>query len=194
MLWHAKIWNLSSLCVVFIIHNNNIYILNIHILSILVRHNDCPRDATRAWLWLDLIDEIIELSCPNAMFEIFGQLPPPRGKLAVIVRRYITQLFSFFFLCAVFSSFHTIGCEAYSFTTDGYGIFKVRTHLFRCVPYTRRGVRDKQGCTRVDSQRQKSCLSPCPTSGSNTGPSDLNSDALTTELHPPSFLWMFGPL
>ena len=28
-----------------------------------------------------------------------------------------------FFLCAVFSYFHTTGCEARSFTTDGYGIF-----------------------------------------------------------------------
>ena len=29
------------------------------------------------------------------------------------------------------------GCEAYSFTTDGYGIFNVQ-HTFGRVPYTRR--------------------------------------------------------
>ena len=29
--------------------------------------------------------------------------------------------------------------------------------------------------------RQKNCSSPCPTRESNPGPSDLNSDALTTE-------------
>ena len=43
----------------------------------------------------------------------------------------------------VFSCFDTTGCEAYSFTTDGYGIFNVHTNLFR-VPYTRRGIRHKQ--------------------------------------------------
>ena len=31
--------------------------------------------------------------------------------------------------CAVFSCFHTTGCEAYYFTTDGYGIFNVRANF-----------------------------------------------------------------
>ena len=30
---------------------------------------------------------------------------------------------------AVFSCFYTTGCDAYSFTTDGYGIVNVRTNL-----------------------------------------------------------------
>ena len=30
---------------------------------------------------------------------------------------------------AVFLCDHTTGCEAYSFTTDGYGIFNMRTNL-----------------------------------------------------------------
>ena len=57
----------------------------------------------------------------------------------------------------------TTGCEAYSFTTDGYGIFNVRTP-FGCVSYvyTRRRIRHTQVCTRVDSERQTNCSSPCP--------------------------------
>ena len=74
-------------------------------------------------------------------------------------------LCSFFFslLCAVFSCFHTTGCEAYSFTTDGYRIFNTRTNVGAC--HTHEGG---SGTNR----------------GSNTlhGSSDLNSDALTTEL------------
>ena len=51
------------------------------------------------------------------------------------------------FLC-----FHTTGCEAYSFTTDGNGTLNVRTHLGACCN-TRRGVSHKQVCTiRVDSE------------------------------------------
>ena len=49
-------------------------------------------------------------------------------------------------------------------------------------PYTRRKVRHKQGCIRVDSEGQKNCFSSCPARGSNLGFSDLNSDSLTTEL------------
>ena len=42
-------------------------------------------------------------------------------------------LFSFLFcfvivsLCAVFSCFHIVGCDAYTFTTDGYGIFYIQS-------------------------------------------------------------------
>ena len=66
--------------------------------------------------------------------------------------------------------------EAYSFMTDGYGIFNVRT-TFGYMLYSQRGVRYKQMCTRVDSEGYKNC----PTKGSNPGSSDLNCDALTTE-------------
>ena len=48
----------------------------------------------------------------------------PWGKRAAIVRRY--PAFSPP-LYAVFSCFHTTGCEAYSFATDRYGIFNVCT-------------------------------------------------------------------
>ena len=50
----------------------------------------------------------------------------PRGMRAAIVRRYPA---SFFPLCAEFVCFRTTGCEDYSFTTDGYRIFNVRTHV-----------------------------------------------------------------
>ena len=65
----------------------------------------------------------------------------------------------------MFSCFHTTNCEADSFTTDGYGIFKVRTNVGACR--THEGVaggggrggetgggggRHKQVCTRVDSE------------------------------------------
>ena len=78
---------------------------------------------------------------------------------------------------------YTTGSEAYSFTTDGYGIFNVRTN-FGCVPYIRRGVRHKTVCTRVDQEGQKEEEEknvPCPARGSNPGSLDLHYDALTTE-------------
>ena len=34
--------------------------------------------------------------------------------------------------CAAFLCFHTIGCEAYSFTTDGHGIFNLSKKLGAC--------------------------------------------------------------
>ena len=41
-------------------------------------------------------------------------------------------VFCFLPVSATLSCFHTTGCGAYSFTTDGYGIFNVRTHLGAC--------------------------------------------------------------
>ena len=52
----------------------------------------------------------------------------PRGKRAPIVR-WAIQLPP---PPLVFSCFHTTVCEAYSFKTDGYGIFNVRTHVGAC--------------------------------------------------------------
>ena len=60
-----------------------------------------------------------------------------------------------------------------------------RAQIWVLAVYTRRGVRHKQVCTRVDSEEQKNGLSPCPTRGSNPGSSDSNSNAETTELRPP---------
>ena len=42
----------------------------------------------------------------------------------------------FFYLCTVFSCFfYTTGCEAYSFTTDEYGFFNVRTNVRACLTH-----------------------------------------------------------
>ena len=68
----------------------------------------------------------------------------PLGKRAAIERRYPDL---FYFLCAVFSYFHTTGCEAYSFTTDGYGNFNMRTNVGACRTHEW-GVRHKP----VDSE------------------------------------------
>ena len=48
------------------------------------------------------------------------------------------------------------------------------------------GVRHNQVCARVDSEGQKNCPSPCPTTRSNPVSWDQKSDAVTTELRPPS--------
>ena len=54
----------------------------------------------------------------------------------------------------------TIGREAYSFTTDGYGVFNVRKNVGACSTHEGErgvggggGVRYKQVCTRVASER-----------------------------------------
>ena len=62
----------------------------------------------------------------------------PRGKPAATVtlpnHNYFTS-----FVYAVLLCDHTNGCEAYSFTTDGYGIFIVRTHFCLCRTHERGG-------------------------------------------------------
>ena len=91
-------------------------------------------------------------------------------------------------VCSVSCS-HTTGCDAYSFTADGYGIFNVRTNVGACGTHEGRwgeGVRHKEVCTSVNSEGQKHCPSPCRSArGLNPGSSDLKSDSLTTEPRPP---------
>ena len=83
----------------------------------------------------------------------------PRGKRAAIVRRYPD---CFPFLCAVFSCFDTTGCEAYSFTTAGYGIFNVRTHLGACHAHSGGSGtnRSAQELTRMDTHKNVSHPAP----------------------------------
>ena len=68
-----------------------------------------------------------------------------------------TQLFYFIFLlCAVFPCFHTTGCEAYSFTTDGYGIFLTCAPIFvHACAHTKAGQALMSALTRVDSEELK---------------------------------------
>ena len=97
----------------------------------------------------------------------------------------------------MFSCFNTTGCEAYSFTTDGYGIFSVLTNLRACRTHEGEGGgsggeggrgggsdtnKSAQELIQRDIKTVSHSASPCV--GSNPGSSDYNSDALTTELRP----------
>ena len=76
--------------------------------------------------------------------------------------------------------YHTAGCEAYSFTTDEYGIFNV-SPIFGRVPYTRRaGPGTNKSAPRVDSEGQKKTqlTAPWPDVGLNPGSWYLNTDDL----------------
>ena len=90
----------------------------------------------------------------------------------------------------MFSCFHATGCEAYYFTTDGYGIFNVRTLLGAC--HTHEGGsgtnRSTQELTRRD---RKTVAHPAPARGSNPpGSSDLNSNHWATSLgNVPKYAW-----
>ena len=69
-----------------------------------------------------------------------------------------------FFMCAVFSCFHTTGCEAYSFTTDGYGIFNVRTNVgtYR----THEGGCLLKASSWEEKEKEKKAYSPANRTGS----------------------------
>ena len=95
----------------------------------------------------------------------------PQGKRAAIVRRYPalpppppppsppTQMFSYY---------HTTGCEAYSFRTDGDGTLNVRTNVGPCCTDRRRGVRHNKSAQELTlMDRKKRSPTHCPASGSN---------------------------
>ena len=73
------------------------------------------------------LDEIRSLFCPNRMHGNFGGCFTP-GKASSHSTAALPSFVILFLICSVFACFHTTGCEAYSFTTDGYGIVNVRTH------------------------------------------------------------------
>ena len=109
-----------------------------------------------------------------------------QGKPATTESRYPTLIN---YQPSVYSIFCVTGCKAYSFTTDGYGIFNGRTQF--CARRTHEGEggggsgttnKSAQELTRRD--RKKTCPSPCPTRGSTPWSLDLISDAL----RPPSVL------
>ena len=86
-------------------------------------------------------------------------------------------------VCSVFVFSYHRGCEDYSFTRDGYGIFNMLTNWDVCC--THKGGSDtNKSAQELTQEGQKNGPSPCPTRGSNPGSLDLNSDALTTELRP----------
>ena len=96
-------------------------------------------------------------------------------------------------LCAVLSrvSIPPAVTEAYSFTTDGYGIFNVRTHLgaHRDMKGWSSTNKSAQDLTRRD--RKLNCLLPWAPPGDRTQESSgLNSDALTKSLRSPLIVRM----
>ena len=105
-------------------------------------------------------DSITFLSQCNARQNNSGCFPHEKAN------SHSTALPSFFglslLLCAVCSCFHTTDCDAYSFTTDGYGIFNVRTHLGACRTHEQGSGTSKSQCTRVDSEgpNKKSVSNP----------------------------------
>ena len=88
-------------------------------------------------------------------------------------------------LCAVFSCFHTTGCEANPFTTDGYGIFNAHPNLGACRTHEVGSGTNKsaQELTRRD---RKTDFHSDPARGSNPGCAHLNSNSLITELRAPA--------
>ena len=101
-----------------------------------------------------------------------------QGKLAAIARCYAAL--GFFPLWAMFLCLHTTGSEAYSFTTDRYGIFNVRTNLGACCSHEG-GSGTNKSAQELTQRDRKNCPSSCRTWGSNPWSSDLNSDSLTTD-------------
>ena len=91
---------------------------------------------------------------------------------------------------AVFSYFQTTGSEAYSFTTDGYGIFNVRTTVGACRTHEGESGTNKSA-QELTWRDRKTALHPAPPV--DQGSSNLNSDALTTELRPPIPATKFCP-
>ena len=80
----------------------------------------------------------------------------PRGNWAAIV------WWPYFFFCV--QCFDTTGCDAYSFTTDGYGIFNMRKNVGACQTHEGGSGTNKS----AQELTQFSCPSPCPIRGSNS--------------------------
>ena len=139
-----------------------------------------------AWYYIRF-DYIRWLSCPNAKHRKCGLLSP-RGKRTAIVRRFPAFfLFFFFFPRQCLRVSIPPAVRPALFTTDGYGIFNVRTNWVR----TRKGVRRRQVCTRIDSETEELWL-PVPRQGVEARPipaGNPRSGVLRIEIKGPSCIW-----
>ena len=121
---------------------------------------ECKNDMCAEWNgeYVNRFDSIRYLSCPMQCTRNLGCFP--RGNRAGVVRRYPVVVFPE--LRFVVFLFHRL----LSLLFYDRCIWDVsRAHKFECVSYTRRGIRHKQGCIRVDSEGQKNCGWPCPARG-----------------------------
>ena len=84
-------------------------------------------------------------------------------------------------LCAVFSCFYSTGCEAYSFTTDEYGMFTMRTNVGVCSTHEKGSGPNKSAQELTwDGQKKTLFLTPPLPAMQGIEPRvvrDLNSDA-----------------
>ena len=102
------------------------YKVSISYVQLTPKKTDCsahPADPSHFRNYIRFDNFLIPMLCGHAKF---GLLLSPGKASSHSTRRYPD---CFFFLCAVFLCFHTTGCEAYSFTTDGYGIFNERVSV-----------------------------------------------------------------
>ena len=93
-----------------------------------------------------------------------------QGKRAAMARRYPALLWGFF-LCEVFSCFHTTGYDAYSFTTDGYGIFNVRTDVGACRTHEDGSGTNKSEQELIGRTETTTVALPAPPGDRNPGSS-----------------------
>ena len=106
-----------------------------------------------------------------------------------------TQLF--FSLSLLFSCVQYFGVSIpqavrpTSLTTDGYGIFNVRTNSGACRTHEGDSGTNNSTQQELTWRDRKNVPHPAPARESNPGSSDLNSDSLNhcTELRPPECKW-----
>ena len=109
------------------------------------------------------------LSCPNAMHGQFGKFSPRKASSH---RTVLPSLFVC--VCSVFM-FPLHRLSGLLFTTDGYGIFNVRTKMGACHPLPEAGSGTNKSAQSLTRRNGKTvaCPSPYPpTRGSNLGNSD----------------------
>ena len=109
------------------------------------------------------------------------------GKLGLLSQgkasSHSTALASFSPLRAMFPCFQTTGCEAYSFTIDGYEIFNVRTHVGACCSHEW-GSGTNMSAQELNRRDKTSARHAAPPRGRTQGLGI--SDSLPAGLCPPS--------
>ena len=100
-----------------------------------------------------------------------------------------TALSTFYFMCAMFLSFHVTGWKAYSFTTAAYRMLNVCTHLGACCRHKGESGRNMSAQELTRTERKTCPHHPALPGDRTQGLPDLHSDALNTELRPPLMIY-----